>query len=256
MSWRYPYIACLCPTFGRPTLLRNALACFTHQAYPINRCCLIILDDLGTIQPHHSLDLLMSSSRVKLVSQKTRVPSITEKYNALVALAPPSDIYVVWEDDDVQLPWCLKEHAEACTYHGWSYPQEVWSDYPGKLVKEETGGRFHGSLGIRADFLKAVGGWPDTRRADFDQQLIANLNRRGPPGRPSPSYVFRWHTHQTHGQSMMRSPADTDWYDRYEPPDGSGPHQLFPQFDPDTIRIWQELQPEHATHNPLLPYRS
>jgi len=61
-------------------------------------------------------------------------------------------------------------------------------------------------------------GWPDTPRADFDQQLLAKLHREcGPPADPCsvapPAYVFRWaSTNSYHGQAWMRSPADTAWY--------------------------------------------
>lgn len=254
----YPSISCLCPTYGRPRLLMNAVACFLSQKYPRNLCKLVILDDLGSINPYVPGD---EGDRIRVWSQSERFPSLPEKFNALWQLAPKSDIYVIWEDDDAQLPWCLSTHSKACERAGWSYSSYVYSDYGERLHTEPTGGRFHGCLAIRGDTLQAIGGWPLTRRADFDQQLIARLRGFGSHGDPlehcpltsdihsvgtdkpfkSPAYVFRWHTGSTHGQGDMRGPDDENWYDRYQPPDRSGPNTIVPAFDGGTLKIFREL---------------
>lgn len=240
----YPTISCLCPTYGRPKTLANAIACFQAQDYPPDRCKLIVLDDLGNIEPVTTRNNTGTTGRqtdIYIQSTNQRYSCLPEKYNALVSIAPLSDIYVVWEDDDIQLPWCLKAHAAACKTAGWSYPSHVFSDYSDSgqpsIHIEETGNRFHGCLGIRRETLRAVGGWPLTRRADFDQQLISSLKRLGDAGNPiqalekPPAYIFRWCNGTTHAQNEMRSPDDTDWYDRYQPPDRSGPQRITPAMD-------------------------
>lgn len=40
-----PLVTCVCPTYKRPQLLQNALACFLAQEY--ERKHLVILDDAG-----------------------------------------------------------------------------------------------------------------------------------------------------------------------------------------------------------------
>lgn len=251
---RYPSISCLCPTYGRPRLLMNAVACFLRQDYPPNCCKLIILDDLGSINPDVPG---IEADRIRVWSTVHRFPSLPEKFNALWRTAPRSDIYVIWEDDDVQLPWCLSAHAKACENHGWSYSSHVFSDYTGKLATEPTGGRFHGCLAIRGDVMQEIGGWPLTRRADFDQQLIHRLWKIGEQGDPLqfsptgpfttewtklPAYVFRWQTGAAHGQGYMQGPDDEGWYDRYVPPDRSGPHTIIPAFDDSTLAMFRELE--------------
>lgn len=272
----FPTICCLCPTYGRPKLLANAIACFLAQDYPIQRRKLIIWDDLGTIEgyriPVSSTDHEQYSSLVFL-STKQRFPSLPEKFNAMWRFLA-ADLYVVWEDDDIQFPWCLKAHAQACEHHGWSHPSHVWSDYGGTLHTEPVGGRFHGSLAIRGDSLHKIEGWPLTRRADFDQQLIRKLYVEcGQPGDPClfsskfndvlvepghplaalraaniieaddtiaegviglPPYCFRWQTGYDHGQGYMRGPDDESWYDNYQPPDRTGPHVIVPALDAQT----------------------
>jgi hypothetical protein len=250
----YPSICCLCPTYGRPKLLDNAVECFLRQDYPHQRCTLLIVDDLGTIARS-------DNPRIEVHSQNWRFLSLPEKYNwSWRWLA--ADLYVVMEDDDVFLPWHLMSHARACEYRGWSYPSEVWSDYGGIVHTEESGGRFHGSLAIRRETLEQLGGWPDTKRADFDQKFISNLKEIGKPGDPldfsperSPSYVFRYSTTgQPHGQNTMNGPDDTSWYDRYVPPDPSGPHTIRPELDESAKWIFRQLVPGYE--QPLLSRRT
>jgi hypothetical protein len=104
---------------------------------------------------------------------------LPEKFNALAGLAQ-GDILVVWED---------------------------------------ATGRFHASLTFRREAFERIGGWPLTKRGDFDQQLIARLTAIEAPGDPcqldSPSWIFRWaQTNAYHGQAFMRGPEDEGWYER------------------------------------------
>jgi Glycosyltransferases involved in cell wall biogenesis len=46
-------ISCLCPTYKRPTLLANAIACFLQQDYD-GPAELIVLDDAGELLPGES----------------------------------------------------------------------------------------------------------------------------------------------------------------------------------------------------------
>jgi hypothetical protein len=145
------------------------------------------------------------------------------------ALASDVDAYVVWEDDDIYLPWHVEACAAALERGPWVHPSSVFSLYTGELREEGAAGRFHASLAFHREALEAVGGWPDTARADFDQQLIRNLrNRFGPPVDPlgdfAPSYVFRWaSTGCRHGQAFMHGSSDEGWFGRAaeQPPAGT-----------------------------------
>jgi len=225
-----PRVACLCPTYRRPPwLLANAIACFERQDYPADRRRLFLLDDAGELEP-------VSGANWSIATTRARYPTLPAKYNALVDLvdsarATPelweAEILVVWEDDDIYLPWHISTIVGALYApvpprykHGraWAHPSRVWSLYGGHLHQEPASGRFHAALAMRRETLVRVGGWPDTPQADFDQQLLARLRREcGPPAdrceAAPPSYVFRWaSTASYHGQAWMRSPADTDWY--------------------------------------------
>jgi len=231
-------IVCLCPTFRRPSaLLRNTVACFEAQTYPADQRRLLVLDDAGQWPEQ-------SGPGWQVLSTPDRYPTISAKYNAMVTMSPDADAFVVWDDDDVYLPWHLEAHAAALAEGPWSHPSTVWSLY-GKLHQEGAAGRFHGSLAVRREALEQVGGWPDTRDATFDQQLLGSLARQfGPPGDPcrvmAPSYVFRWgSTHSYHAQHFM---GKSDWYERagrvvVRQPGG----MIHPQLDAETAGLMTRL---------------
>jgi len=211
MSSELPFVSCLFPTYRRPQLLENSIACFLAQDYPEDRRELIILDDAGELQNQ-------TSDGWQIISIPRRFRSLPEKFNALAGLAR-GEILVVWEDDDIYLPHHISSHVAAMEGHLWSKPSKVLSDYTGQIEEEDATGRFHASLAFTRQAFEKVGGWPLTMRGDFDQQLIARLNELGLPGNPctvaSPSYVFRWgSTGAYHGQALMRGPEDEGWYDR------------------------------------------
>lgn len=228
-----PFVSCLCPTYHRPKLLANAIACFQAQDYPADRRELIILDDAGQLAPQRDTNW-------EVVSIGRRFRSLPDKFNALAGLAR-GEILAVWEDDDIYLPWHLTAHVETLSAgHRFSKPSKVYSHYLGRLQEENAGGRFHASIAFTRSALDAANGWLLTKRADFDQQFMARLAGLGPVGdtyeRFPPSYVFRWEvTNAYHGQGTMRSAEDQEWYDLAErdPPEHTG-LLLTPGFDPNT----------------------
>jgi len=209
MSNELPFVSCLCPTYRRPKLLENSIACFLAQDYPANRRELIVLDDAGELQNQ-------TCGGWQIISIPRRFRSLPEKFNALAGLSH-GEILVVWEDDDIYLPHHISSHVTAMAGHLWSKPSKVLSDYTGEIREEDATGRFHASIAMRREAFAQCGGWPLTLRGDFDQQLIARLNGLGYAADPcavaSPSYVFRWgSTGAYHGQALMRGPEDEEWY--------------------------------------------
>ena len=238
-------VACLCPTYGRPQLVRNSLACFLSQVYVPGQARLFILDDGAQIDTQ-------IGEHFQVESTGERFPSMRAKYDRLVAMADAwgADAYAVWDDDDIYLPWHLSA-ANWAMDQGflWSYPQWVMSDGGGELEPEMTGGNLHGSIVIGKEIMRGVGGWPLTTRADFDLQMIANLLKIDEPGRPdyqfAPSYVFRWaSTAAKHYQNFVRSPSDTTTYARVEKTtDEVIRGELIPRFDRHTTWFRQHVTP-------------
>lgn len=237
------FLTALCPTFRRPELLANSVCLWERQWLPSgDRAELIILDDGGTFADQRGPGW-------KLISVPHRYASLPEKFNALAGLASPaSDAFLVWEDDDTYLPGYVAAHAHALRRAELSKPAFVLSDYPGRLISERTDGRFHSTLGFRRELFARVGGWPATKRADFDQQFIQRLQTAarstadpfsyGPVS--SSPFVYRWHTGMAHGQSTMRSGDDETWYDRaaHLLPETATGQVLLPRLDAATRQIF------------------
>lgn len=231
-----PSVAALCPTFGRPPhLLENTLACWEMQMYPAHRRHLYIYDDRGNIQVPNGANWSVHHR------PGGRCPNLPRKYNEVLAMVD-ADIVVVWEDDDLYLPW----HIEACVRtlreHAWAHPERVWSTYKKEgLITEPATGRFHASLAFRTHWLRNMGGWIETDRDDFDQLLLKHHEAHAPPGRPDqgmpPSYVFRWRdTGAAHGQDTMhRGPnnaPNTTWYRDHKPQHVLAVTELQTRLDP------------------------
>jgi glycosyltransferase involved in cell wall biosynthesis len=228
MSNELPFVSCLCPTYRRPKLLENSIACFLAQDYPADRRELIVLDDAGELGAQ-------TGEGWQIISIPRRFRSLPEKFNALAGLSQ-GEILIVWEDDDIYLPHHISSHVAAMAGHLWSKPSTVLSDYTGQIQEEDATGRFHASIAMTRQAFIQCGGWPLTLRGDFDQQLIARLNSIGPAGDPcqqaAPSYVFRWSsTGSYHGQALMRGPEDEAWYGRVPSRNSTELDAVCPEFD-------------------------
>lgn len=273
---------CLCPTYNHGRLLPNTLACFAAQTHADR--FLLILDDGGQIQPQTGDGWLIESV-------DKRFPSLPAKYNAMLRIAANRlldwDAVAVWDDDDVYLPWHLSAAVaalEGVSAEPSAKPSAIWSSYTHRLtcrqcgvtthdlvgwqpvpcrlcgssdtvcrpMREPAAGRFHGSLVLSRPAVERIGGWVQTRRADFDQQQIAAAAAAGPmidllahSPHQVPSYVYRWQTTAaSHCSGLMASPDNDTWYDRHAAPGPLCPVGLItPAFDAETAYLLRVLQP-------------
>jgi glycosyltransferase involved in cell wall biosynthesis len=170
--------------------LSEAIECFLRQDYPVDRRELIILDDAGQY-PNQS------GAGWELISVPRRFRTLAEKSNALAALASrDADIYVVWDDDDIYLPWHISSSVAALQNSAWSLPSRIltWND--GVLKKQRTRGLFHSAWAFSRDAFLSVGGYSPQEGAD--QDFGRKLRRAGiTPSNPceshaQPSVIYRW----------------------------------------------------------------
>lgn len=244
-------LLCFCPTYGRPKLLANAIACFEQQDYPAHDRRLMVLDDAGQIRDQVGGYIATWPWTWTINSTATRYPSLPHKYAAMVASVPGDwDAAVIWDDDDVYLPWHLSAHAETLRHSAWSHPRRVWSLYTRQLEQEDASGRFWASVAVRRDLWEQIGGplgaMPPghERRGDFDQLFLGACRRlAGEPGRPDatalPSFVFRWgSTGHPHAQNFIRAPEDETWYGNYGMADVDPIEHLTPKLDEETRRLF------------------
>lgn len=241
-----PFVTAICPTYRHPKLLASSLQLWLDQNYPLSHRQLIVLDDGETFYNQQGDGWILWSA-------SERYPTISAKYNELLGLMnSKTEIVLVWEDDDTYLPNYVNWHVQALAAADFSKPSKVYSDYnrnrTGQVQLEQAAGRFHSSLAFRWELIRKVGGWPDTKRADFDQQLISKLlaNCRkfeDTCNHGSIQYVYGWNTGSAHCQSTMQSPSDETWYDRAKQAYKEVPFvgNLTPKYDQRTISILEEL---------------
>lgn len=208
------FITALCPTYRCPALVQNVLALWNLQDYPVEQRRLIILDDGGTFIPQKN-----EEEGWELYCIEDRIESLPAKYNMMWQfLAPPeTEAFAVWEHDDIYLPRYLSLHAAALQTHGVSKPAHILTDYPGHLQLESGEGRMHSSMAFRKEILEAVGGWTETKRPDFDLQMVAKIQIAGSTRDPwfdrPGQFIYGWHTSHPHAQNAMRG-DDAGWYER------------------------------------------
>ena len=104
---QFPWVSCLCPTYGRFEALRDALACFLLQDYPNKH--LIILNDAPVEIPNSNA---LTHLGVIVVNNESRIRSLGAKRQRLLEIAE-EPIVAHWDDDDLYLPWHLTQCVEA-----------------------------------------------------------------------------------------------------------------------------------------------
>lgn len=239
-------ITCLCPTYGRrQELLNNCLACFADQDY--HNATLVLHDDLGTLA-----NTKIDCPNVVVMSTTKRSSSVAQKFNEIIGHVSPGQGLVVWDDDDIYLPQYISSHVAALHRYQWSKPSRIISAYHSPPQEEDAAGRFHGSIALRASFLNQVGGWIDTTRGTYDQEMLHLLERNAISGDPlqfaPPQYIYRWQTSQSgHCSGLMNH---EDWYERYKPDSYEPIDKLWPEYSPGAIRDMQGVQAEPVRYLP------
>jgi hypothetical protein len=96
-----------------------------------------------------------------------------------------ADAFVIWDDDDIYLPWHLAAHAKVLQHAQWSNPKLVWSLFGGGPKLQPTGGVYWASAAARRDLHSLMQGFIPSARADFDQAHLSAWRRYG--GEPGPA---------------------------------------------------------------------
>jgi hypothetical protein len=113
-------VTCLCPTYGRAGLLRDAVACFLRQDYP-GEASLLVLNDAPA-------PIVIEADRATVLNSPRRFPTLGHKRQALLEMAG-TPLVAHWDDDDVYLPWHLTSVAAALLAHPWACcakPETAW----------------------------------------------------------------------------------------------------------------------------------
>jgi hypothetical protein len=187
-------IAVCCCTYHRPKQLGHLIHCFEAQDYPHRE--MVILDDAGQYGNQ-------TGDRWRLVSVARRFPSLADKRNAVAGLvSPETEVFAIWDDDDLYLPWALSAHAAALAEAEWSRPSLVLhplEDRHGWTFRQhQTGGLYHGGWAYTRRAFAAVGGYPAGYSGPEDRELMLRLERAGVSQADPivlgfrPAYVYCW----------------------------------------------------------------
>lgn len=146
-----PDVSCICPTYGRPEVLEEAIYSFLQQDYA-GRKELIVLNDY----PDQSLTF--DHPEVQVINVTKRFRSVGEKRNVAVALSS-HDLLFVWDDDDIYLPNRLDFSVSRFEPgKGFFKPDKAWYWNNGKL-SGPTKNRFHSGSCCSRDLFDAVRGY-------------------------------------------------------------------------------------------------
>ncbi len=210
MTAESPLVSCLCLTYARPALLREAIWCFLQQDYPNKE--LIVVNDHP--EPIH---LNRPFPGVQVVNVPHRFGSLGEKRNFSVSLAR-GEYLLPWDDDDLFLPWrltdSLKHLGEAP--QKWVYkPMSAWTsthnqDY---AVVQNL---FHNQIAMHRKAFEHAGGYRAMNSGediDFESRIPGERWYHYPCRIDEMIYVYRWGNDVTHisGFGMDQPGQPTAW---------------------------------------------
>lgn len=154
-QWQHglPKVSCLCPTFGRPHLLGEAIESFLRQDYPGARE-LIILND------HPSLPIIVPDlPDIIVINSHIRFSSLGCKRNKLAEYSS-GDLLFPWDDDDISFPWRISETVDRMKNLHYFKPRDLWW-WDGITYRYTSETNAHAMAGYSATLFKQVGGYPN-----------------------------------------------------------------------------------------------
>lgn len=207
MSSHRPTKVCwLTVTFRRPRLLGQLIHCFLNQDYPAKRRTLLILDDDAKQYTPNEGD------GWKIITVNERYPSLGAKRNAIAEMAPKdTDLFMICDDDDLQLPWATRAHVTAIEKSccSMSKPSRVWWNPKPDTLKGGPEAVHHSSWAYKPEIFFASGGYPNITVGE-DEEWMNNMRKAGVTiTNPlsfgfAPYYISRQHCQEYHAHLFDR----------------------------------------------------
>lgn len=205
----FPTVTCLCPTYGRFELLRDAVACFLSQTYMHKK--LLILED----QPEPLVLGLTCPPSISVVRAVPRMPTLGDKRQALLELSDTPAV-AHWDDDDLYMPghlsFCiqlLRGGVECVKPVSAYYCVGPRGGFRSKGIRRN---RFEGQMVFKRSAALAAGGYPPV---DSGQcvPLLRHFRSNGTLVTPDsgPTYVYRWGQGCQHVSATKAPTEDNDF---------------------------------------------
>lgn len=221
-------VSCLCLTYGRPALLEEAVESFLRQRWPGGKELLVLND-------HPEQQLRFDHPEVRVVNLPLRLPTLGAKRNISVALARFENL-LVWDDDDIHLPWRIEETMRVLPRQGYFKCPEVWLMRGAELRGRGSDGALfnHGACAYTKRRFERAGGYRGFNGGedqDFELRLwrdpaFGHLCRMTPLPPARLYYIRRWN----HGSYHASGCASLDGL---APRVAAGVHHLRPHWKAD-----------------------
>jgi len=185
-----PSVSCMCPTYGRTSLLEESIESFLRQDYPGDKE-LIIVNDL----PAQTLRLHEDYPNIKVVNLPERCRTLGHKRNE-VANHTTKDLIITWGDDDIHLPSRIS--ANVATWAEGKYVTEgsyYFQCHPNFSLKRS--GLCGPFLMKRQDFFD-LGGIPDEDVGEDQSFLKLVRGKLEVVATSKTTFVYRWTTGRYH----------------------------------------------------------
>lgn len=147
-----PKVSCQCITYGRTTLLDEAVESFLKQDYKGEKE-LVILND------YSELEIICDIPNIKVFNFKTRIGTIGEKRNICVSLCN-GDIIFPWDDDDISLPHRISYSLEKMKNKNYYKSDKLWYWSNGSISIPPKQTIAHAMGAWSMDLFKEIGGYP------------------------------------------------------------------------------------------------
>jgi glycosyltransferase involved in cell wall biosynthesis len=183
----YPLISCKMITYGRVEFLEESLHSFLIQDYPGEKELVIVND-------YPLQKLVFDHPQVRIYNLDETFKTIGDKENFATDLCR-GEIICQWDDDDVAMPWHLKNVAKYFTdgvnilhwnpgvfYNNGNITDITWTGNSGIVFRKSA--------------WKAIGGHP-IENAGYDMTFVERLHKHGgvlfaAPPKHEASWFYMW----------------------------------------------------------------
>lgn len=146
-----PMVSGQCITYGRTSLLDEAVESFLRQDYPGKKELVIVND--------HVMKIEFSHPEVRVVNVRTRFPTVGEKRNYCCALCKGSVIFP-WDDDDISLSHRISYSLQQMRNHMYYKPDSFWTWGNGVIKPEPSRNVAHAMGCFSHAWFDELGGYP------------------------------------------------------------------------------------------------
>jgi hypothetical protein len=197
-----PWVTCVCPTFGRFSLLQDVVTCFLEQDYPKKR--LLILNDAKVPLRYEGPESVVIHNTTEMFA------NLGLKRQAMLQMAD-TELIAHWDDDDLYLPWYLSRSVAALQRAGADCvrSQGAWYMIGSLTPQRERGalyvkgisnnGNFEGTMLFRREAALKAGGYAPMHSGQalvlhdaFRKNKKLHITPNSEGKATTVAYVYRW----------------------------------------------------------------